>query len=102
MTSPWTVDTPLGTLDVNGWTLVWAVLVLIGTVLVARYVAGATRRLGARVPNLADDVLLQIVRFVRYAIYALGAGVILSLLGAPIQPIPVSYTHLTLPTNREV
>lgn len=90
MTSPWTVDTPLGSLDVNGWTLVWAVLVLIGTVLVARYVARATRRLGARVPNLADDVLLQIVRFVRYAIYALGAGVILSLLGAPIQPLLIA------------
>jgi small-conductance mechanosensitive channel len=90
VTSPWTVETPLGTLDVNGWTLVWAVLVLIGTVLVARYVARATRRLGARVPNLADDVLLQIVRFVRYAIYALGAGVILSLLGAPIQPVLIA------------
>ncbi|MVQ50996.1 mechanosensitive ion channel [Nocardioides sp. MAH-18] len=90
MTSPWTVDTPLGTLDVNGWTLVWAVLVLIGTVLAARYVAGATRRLGARVPNLADDVLLQIIQFVRYAIYALGAGVILSLLGAPIQPVLIA------------
>jgi small-conductance mechanosensitive channel len=84
------VDTPLGSLDINGWTLVWAVLVLIGTVLVARYVTRATRRLGARVPNLADDVLLQIVRFVRYAIYALGAGVILSLLGAPIQPVLIA------------
>jgi small-conductance mechanosensitive channel len=84
------VDTPLGTLDVNGWTLVWAVLVLIGTVLVARYVARATRRLGARVPNLADDVLLQIIRFACYAIYALGAGVILSLLGAPIQPVLIA------------
>jgi small-conductance mechanosensitive channel len=84
------VDTPLGSLDVNGWTLVWAVVVLIGTVLVARYVARVTRRLGARVPNLADDVLLQIIRFVRYAIYAMGAGVILSLLGAPIQPLLIA------------
>jgi small-conductance mechanosensitive channel len=84
------VDTPIGTLDVNGWTVVWAVLVLIGTVLVARYVTRGTRRLGARVPNLTDDVLLQIVRFVRYAIYALGAGVILSLLGAPIQPVLIA------------
>jgi small-conductance mechanosensitive channel len=42
------------------------------------------------VPNLADDVLLQIIRFVRYAIYALGAGVILSLLGAPIQPVLIA------------
>ncbi len=90
MTSPWTLDTPLGTLEVNGWTLVWSVLVLIGTVLVARYVARAARRLGARVPNLADDVLLQIIRFARYAIYALGAGVILSLLGAPIQPVLIA------------
>ena len=90
MTSAWTVDTPLGTLDVNGWTLVWAVLVLIGTVLVARYGARVTRRLGTRVPNLTDDVLLQIVRFVRYAVYALGAGVILSLLGAPIQPLLIA------------
>lgn len=90
MTSAWTVDTPLGNLDVNGWTLVWAVLVLIGTVLVARYGARATRRLGARVPNLTDDVLLQIVRYVRYAVYALGAGIILSLLGAPIQPLLIA------------
>jgi small-conductance mechanosensitive channel len=84
------VETPLGNLDVNGWTLVWAALVLVGTVLVARYAARATRRLGAKVPNLADDVLLQIIRFVRYAIYALGAGVILGLLGAPIQPVLIA------------
>ena len=87
---PWTVETPLGSLDVNGWTLVWAVVVLVGTVLVARYGARAVRRLGTRVPNLADDLLFRIVRFVRYAIYALGAGVILGLLGAPIQPILIA------------
>jgi small conductance mechanosensitive channel len=87
---PLVVDTPLGDLDVNGWTLLWSVVVLAGTVLVARYAVRAVRRLGTRVPSLRADTMLQIVRIVRYAIYALGAGVVLGLLGAPIQPVLIA------------
>jgi small-conductance mechanosensitive channel len=36
------------------------------------------------------DVVLQISRIVRYTIYALGAGVVLGLLGAPIQPVLIA------------
>lgn len=85
-----TVDTPLGNLDVDGWTLVWSVLVLVCTALAARYAVRAVRRLGRRVPSLPTDVVLQIARVVRYAIYALGAGIVLSLLGAPIQPVLIA------------
>jgi small conductance mechanosensitive channel len=50
----------------------------------------AVRRLAERVPGLHADVLLQITRVVRYAIYALGAGIVLGLLGAPIQPVLIA------------
>lgn len=69
---PLVVDTPLGDLDVNGWTLLWSVVVVAGTILLARYAVRAVRRVAQRVPTLEPDALLQIARVVRYAIYALG------------------------------
>jgi small-conductance mechanosensitive channel len=87
---PLVVDTPLGDLDVNGWTLVWSLVVVAGTIMLARYAGRAVRRFGQRVPSLDADVLLQIARAVRYAIYALGAGIVLGLLGAPIQPVLIA------------
>jgi small-conductance mechanosensitive channel len=87
---PLVVDTPLGNLDVNGWTLLWSVVVVAGTILAARYAVRAVRRVGTQVPSLRADTVLQISRIVRYAIYALGAGVVLSLLGAPIQPVLIA------------
>jgi hypothetical protein len=57
MVVPLTVDTPLGDLDINGWTLVWSVVVVACTALLARYAVRAVRRLGSRVPSLPADVV---------------------------------------------
>ena len=77
-------------LDIDGWSVVWAGVVLVVTVLVAGYAARATVRVGGRLGGVQRDVVVQVSRMVRYAVYLLGVGVALSVLGAPIQPVLVA------------
>jgi small-conductance mechanosensitive channel len=57
------------------------------TAVVARYAARATLRLGHRVQGIRDDLALQAARVVRYFVIVMGIGVVLAILGAPVQPL---------------
>lgn len=78
---------PIGGLDVTTTSLLWSVVAILVTALVARYAARATRRLGDRVEGIPHDLALQASRVVRYLVIVVGAGVVLAILGAPIQPV---------------
>ncbi|MDF1602375.1 mechanosensitive ion channel [Nocardioides sp. YIM 152315] len=84
------MKTPLGDLDLDGWTVLWAAVVVVATLLLARYAVRATLRIGERVGGLSRDAVVGVARVVRYAIYLLGVGVALSVLGAPIKPVLVA------------
>lgn len=77
-------------LDIDGWSVVWAGVVAVVTVLVARYAARATIGFGGRLTGVQHDAVVQVSRVVRYAVYLLGIGVVLSVLGAPIKPVLVA------------
>nr|WP_281497369.1 mechanosensitive ion channel domain-containing protein [Ornithinimicrobium sp. F0845] len=70
--------------------LVWGLVAVVATMLAARYAARATLRLAGRMQGLHEDVALQAARVVRYAVLLVGAGVLLSILGADIQPVLVA------------
>jgi small-conductance mechanosensitive channel len=80
----------LGQLDIDGWAIVWSAIVLVITYLLARYAGRAVLRLGERVAGVRGDLVQRAARGVRYAIYLLGAGVVLSILGAPIKPVLIA------------
>jgi small conductance mechanosensitive channel len=84
------VNVSFSNLDIDGWDLVWAGVVVLLTLLVARYAARATIRVGGRLGGVPDDVVAQVARVVRYAVYLFGVGMVLSVLGAPIQPVLVA------------
>jgi small conductance mechanosensitive channel len=84
------VNISFGDLEVDGWSVVWAGVVAVVTLLLARYAARATVRLGGRLSGGPHDVIVQVSRAVRYAVYVFGVGVALSVLGAPIQPVLVA------------
>ena len=75
---------------------------------VARAVGGERARVYALIPNGADphsyEPSLRDVRDVAYARLAFTNGLLLEQrkMVAMVSSNPVSYTHLTLPTNREV
>lgn len=85
--SAWAVDVPVVGLDLTASSVLWGAAAALGTALVARYAARATLHLGHRVQGVPDDLALQAARVVRYFVIVLGAGVVLAILGAPIQPL---------------
>lgn len=85
--SAWAVDVPVVGLDLSVSSVLWGAAVALATTLVARYAARATLHLGHRVQGVADDLALQASRVVRYFVILVGAGVVLAILGAPVQPL---------------
>lgn len=81
---------PISDLDLGGWNLLWALIVAAVAILAAHYVSRAILRLGHRLAGLPDDTVLGASRVVRYVIYLGGLGAVLSVLGAPIQPLLVT------------
>ncbi|WP_157683678.1 mechanosensitive ion channel family protein [Microlunatus soli] len=78
---------PLAGLDLTLATVLWAVVAVIGTVIAGRVVYRLVLRIGHSVNGVADDLALQAARIARYLVLILGAGVLLAILGAPIQPV---------------
>ncbi|MEI5675702.1 MULTISPECIES: mechanosensitive ion channel family protein [unclassified Nocardioides] len=85
--SAWAVDVPVVGLDLSVSSVLWGAAIAVATALVARYAARATLHLGHRVQGVADDLALQAARVVRYFVILVGAGVVLAILGAPVQPL---------------
>jgi len=84
---PSAIDIPVVGLDLTVSAVLWAAAAALVTAVVARYAARATLRLGHRVQGIRDDLALQASRVVRYFVMIMGAGVVLAILGAPIQPL---------------
>ncbi|MDQ2661455.1 MAG: mechanosensitive ion channel family protein [Actinomycetota bacterium] len=77
----------LQSVDIDGWTLLFAALTLIATWIAAWLARKGVRRLLARVPLLSETMQTLIVRVVSYSIVIVGIGVALSFFGASVQPI---------------
>lgn len=77
-------------ISIDGWDVVWAGVVAVATILLARYAVRATLRVGGRLGGVTHDVVVQVSGVVRYAVYLFGTGVVLSVLGAPIRPVLVA------------
>ena len=77
----------LKTVDIDGWTLLFAALTLIATWIAAWLARKGMRGLLARVPLLSETMQTLIVRVVSYSIIVVGIGVALSFFGASIQPL---------------
>ena len=84
---PFDVDLPVVGLDLTVSTVLWAAAAALVTVVVARYAARATLRVGHRVQGIRDDLALQASRVVRYFVIIMGIGIVLAILGAPVQPL---------------
>jgi small-conductance mechanosensitive channel len=74
-------------LDIDGWAVLWAVLTLLATWIVARLARTGITRLVDRVPGLSDGIKVLAVRLGGYGIWLIGIGVALTFLGASIQPV---------------
>jgi small conductance mechanosensitive channel len=85
------IDIPLAGLDLTVSNVLWAAAAALVTAAVARYSARATLRLGHRVQGIRDDLALQGSRVVRYFVITMGIGVVLAILGAPIQPLLAAF-----------
>ncbi len=83
------LPTPLGDLDVDGWSVLWALLIGVGSIVAAHWVSSTILRLGHRVSEVPDDTVLGAARVVRYLIYMIGLGFVLSVLGAAVRPLLV-------------
>lgn len=81
------IDIPVVGLDLTVSSTLWAAAAALVTVVVARYAARATLRVGHRVQGIRDDLALQASRVVRYFVIIMGIGVVLAILGAPVQPL---------------
>jgi small conductance mechanosensitive channel len=77
----------LKTVDIDGWTLLFAALTLIATWIAAWLARKGVRGLLARVPLLSETMQTLIVRVVSYSIIVVGIGVALSFFGASVQPL---------------
>lgn len=77
----------LKSLDIDGWAVLWAVLTLLATWIVARLSRRGITSLVARVPGLSDAIKVLAVRLAGYGIWLVGIGVALTFLGASIQPV---------------
>jgi small-conductance mechanosensitive channel len=87
---PLAISTPLGQLEIDGWSILWSIVVVVITVLAATYASRAAVRLGRRVSGFQVDFVERTARVLRYTIYLLGAGIVLSILGAPIKPVLIA------------
>lgn len=87
---PQVVKVPVLGLDLTVTSVVWALVCVVVTFVVARYAGRAALRLGHRVQGVPDDLALQGARVTRYFVIVVGAGVVLAVLGAPIQPVLVA------------
>lgn len=77
----------VASLDIDGWSLGFALLTAIATWVLAVLARKGTRSLLAKVPALTPAVQTLIVRVVNYGIILLGVGIALSFFGASIQPL---------------
>lgn len=77
----------LKTVDIDGWSLLFAALTLVVTWIAAWLARAGVRRLLARMPSLSETMQTLVVRIVSYGIVVVGIGVALSFLGASIQPL---------------
>jgi small conductance mechanosensitive channel len=79
----WTI-TPA---DLSVSSVLWSVAAIIATLIAAHYAARGVSRLGDRLPQFGADLTLRAARVVRYVVLILGACVVLSIIGAPVQPL---------------
>jgi small-conductance mechanosensitive channel len=80
--SSWFVASPL-----DPWTLILAIVLAVAGWIAAGLARRATLRVLRRVPNLADSTSVLVGRIVRYGVLLLTVGIVLSVLGAPLQPL---------------
>ncbi|MCD2441070.1 mechanosensitive ion channel family protein [Agromyces sp. SYSU K20354] len=71
----------------SGWSLLFIVLTIGATWLIAWLARKGVRRVVERVPGLGETARLLAVRITGYAIWLIGIGVALGFLGASIQPL---------------
>jgi len=84
------LPTPVGDLSLTPSTVLWALAVVVTTFLCSRWASAAALRLGHRLQNVQDDLALRAARLVRYFVLVIGAGAVLAVLGADVQPVLVA------------
>ena len=81
------LDNFIGESTVDGWDLVIAAVVMIVFWIASRMARRAVLRGVARLKGVSPAVATLAARVVRIGILLLGVGIVLSILGAPIQPL---------------
>jgi small conductance mechanosensitive channel len=73
--------------SIGGWDVVIALVVAIAGWIASGLAKRATLAVLHRLPGLKADVALIIARVVRYSLILLTVGIVLTILGAPLQPV---------------
>ena len=77
----------LASAKLDGWDLLLALVIVILGWIAASLAKRGTARLVRRIPSATDATVTLVARIVRYGILLLTLGIVLTVLGAPLQPV---------------
>jgi small-conductance mechanosensitive channel len=80
---------------IGGWDAVLAIAVLVAGWITAGFARRATLTLMHKLPNITEGAASLTARLVRYALLLLTIGIVLTVLGAPLQPVLAAVIIIT-------
>jgi small conductance mechanosensitive channel len=82
--------------SIGGWEAVLAVVVAVAGWIAASFAKKGTLRLLHRMPGITEGAASLVARLVRYALLLLTLGIVLTVLGAPLQPVLAAVILISL------